>query len=209
MSNNTETLEGKPPVGDSVDGNTGTPSQTTETVSGSEPNRSDAPNGTLTQEQVNALVGDARTKSRQKAQEDLIAQLGVSNLEEAQRLLKRAKDEEQAQMTELEQAQAKIAALATKEQEAADLSTKVTEYEAAMQKHLAGILKELEVPEHITMLTSKMPVQEQLTYFTENRSNFSKASVPNVNGADKGGNRATSTETPEQKSARLRIKYGI
>lgn len=59
---------------------------------------------TFTQEEVNALMGNTRTKAKETAVKDLLKVLGVEDEAAAQTLIKQAKDAEQANATELDKA---------------------------------------------------------------------------------------------------------
>lgn len=79
---------------------------------------------TLTQSQVNALVGKARGEAREKALADLLADLGVAKVDELKTVVTQHKKAVEAQMSELEKAQQ---TLATLQADNANLSTRLAD----------------------------------------------------------------------------------
>lgn len=64
----------------------------------------DPPPKTFTQEEVNAIIQRRISGARDTAQADLMKELGITDAEEAKKLLKAAKDAEEANATELDKA---------------------------------------------------------------------------------------------------------
>lgn len=77
---------------------------------------------TFTQEEVNRLVGEARTQARTKSQTDLLTQLNVANPEEALTLISSAREAAQANLTELERVKQEAEAARLRAEEAQRLA---------------------------------------------------------------------------------------
>lgn len=78
---------------------------------------------TFTQAELNALFGERGRQAKQAAISELLKELGVEKPEDIKAALKKAKDAEAAQMTELEKAQAEKADALKKAEEAEQART--------------------------------------------------------------------------------------
>lgn len=68
-------------------------------------------NESFTQDQVNGLVGKARTEGRDAAQKELLKTLGFDSADDLQGFVKTVRDKQKGEMTEIERLQAENAAL--------------------------------------------------------------------------------------------------
>jgi len=96
-------------------------------------------NTALTQDQVNGLVGKARSEGREAAQKDFLKSLGFESLEEAQGFIKSGRDKQKGEMSEIERlkadntAQVKLIAGLTGERDDAALKFKGVSLERAAE----------------------------------------------------------------------------
>jgi hypothetical protein len=79
----------------------------------------------FTQEQLNAIVKDRLERATAKTTSDLMAQLGIENIDEAKQAIEDAAKAKQAQMTELEKIQAQIADAESRAVQAEEAQAKI------------------------------------------------------------------------------------
>lgn len=149
------------------------------------PEKKDAP--TFSEEQqkiVDRLVGDARTKEREKAKAEAQTEAEKEKKKNEQQALKdQQKWQELAETREQE-----IQTLTKERDEALTFKEQADKYKAALDTQLVGIKKTL--PKHLLPLLEKMDPVEALEYLTTNAKelNFKAATYP---------------ETPEDKEKTL------
>jgi hypothetical protein len=118
---------------------------------GTEGNNNGGSQTTLTQEQANKLIGEARKKGREAAVADLLKELGFEKADDLKALVTSAKERADAEKSEAQKAaEAKEAA----EKKAADLAKQLDDERAARRKDRlsASVLaaaKEAEHPEDV------------------------------------------------------------
>lgn len=161
------------------------------------PGANNAPK-TFTQADVDRIAGDARKSARSKATADLLKELELEDVNGLKTLVTDARQRQQDNMSELEQAQARIAELETADSGLKEAQDSVTAYETAVKSRVEALTKDLSIPKYVVALFERMSPLEQLTYINDNRKEFSKPSTPNLNAGDGGGN-ATTPKTAEEK----------
>lgn len=114
--------------------NTGTTQQTGENVGQTSGDNTSAKSVSYTQDDLNKLFGE---RARQ-AETALLRKLGFERPEDAEALLKKARETEEAQKTELQKAQEKAAALEKREAELLD-KQKLTEGKADVMAKAANV----------------------------------------------------------------------
>lgn len=123
---------------------------------------------TFTQEQLDAIVKDRLARSTAKTQTDLLAQLGIEDVETAKKTLAEADEARKAQMSELEKAQAEIAeAKAEAEKATAEAEiVKAVAAEALLQAAVISQAGNLHKPTNAWHLMdkSKIKTNEDGTY---------------------------------------------
>lgn len=119
MSDQTQTEE---PQGESAD------QQQPDTSTGQDGGKKEA-ESVITQEQLNKVAGKSREEGREAGRKALLEELGIPDLKELKTVVEYAKEQKQAQMSEIEKAEAKIAEAEKRAQEAerakAELESKI------------------------------------------------------------------------------------
>ena len=163
---------------------------------------------TFSQEEVNALVGNARQEARDRTAASTLKDLGFDDLDKAKTAISAFEKHRQAQLTELEQAQEKLGNLEGFDERFEASDKKVKELEKLIEAQVAAMVKSMEIPDHVKPLLEAMPVQERLSYLTEHGDKFIKQQtvVPNSNAGSKGGGNSADNKSQKDK---IRAKYGI
>lgn len=167
-----------------------------------------APTGkTLTQDEVNALVGKTRTESRDKAVASLLEELGIPDKDALGTLVKESEERRQANLSETEKLNERILELEGSTKEGKQTSKQLKAYEAAMQANVEIQIKELSIPDHIAALLEPMTALDKLSYLTENAKHFAKPAPANTNAGNKGTSNTTTSDEDRKKAVKAR--YGI
>lgn len=165
---------------------------------------------TLTQAKVNSLLKQAKLTNRKAGRDEVLAKAGVKTVAELEALVKTHRDQQTAQMTELEKAQARVAELEPITAERDTYKTTAENYEKVVGERVKALIKELKIPKFVqALLESKTPL-EQLEYINSNREELAKTAtrtVPDIDG-DAGGGDGTDAST-EERTKKLKSKYGI
>lgn len=162
------------------------------------------PEPVLSQEQVNALVGQARVKGKETAVKELLGELGVENVEALKQTLEAQKAARLAQMSEVERLQAQLADAQAALNKVNGVEQALEAAENAIIAQVDAQLKRLKVPKYVSDLLGGLSPVEQLNYLSENAENFAKpTAVPDVNGNSRGKGK----QAPDE--AALRSRYGI
>jgi hypothetical protein len=126
------------------------------------------PSVTFTQEQLEAIVKDRLVQAKRNNLADLLAQLGIEDIETAKKTLAEADTARKAQMSELETAQAEIAeAKAAAQKAAADAEViRATAAEALLKAAIISRAGDLEDPMDAWQFVdrSKIEAQDDGTY---------------------------------------------
>ncbi len=104
-----------------------------EGASGGSPAEGEPASGKLSQEDVNRLVGNARSEGRSAAAKDLLKQLGFESVDDLSAVVKAAKEAEDQRKSEAEKLQAK---LAEAEAKAAKVQADAEAREAALKSRI-------------------------------------------------------------------------
>ena len=169
----------------------------------------EAANKKFSQEDVNKLVGTTRTDTRAKTQTDLLAELGIGDLDTLKLLVKTSKDKELESMSELEKANAEATRLKGVEEANTEAGKALLEAHKAIEGLLEVRLKELDVPEHILPLLEGMSLVDRLEYLNENGDKFTKEvkKKPETNASSKGG--SSSSDQNKAQKQRIIDRYRI
>lgn len=162
----------------------------------------------FSQEDLDRVAGETRQTARVKAVNDLLKEMDFEDADALKNVVKEYREDKKEQMTELERLGAEIEALKPLKDKAANLETKIGEYEGSISKHLDSLKADLTIPDHVTPLLEAMEPDQQLAYLAENRAVFTKSKkVPETNAGGKGS--STAKEDEKARSERLRQKYHI
>jgi hypothetical protein len=164
---------------------------------------------TFTQEQVNQFLAKERKNAEAKGASSLLSELGYTDPEELRTAVLSFKTAQEAQMTELQKAQARVKALETADAKAISAEKALETANAALKANVESQLKALNVPKHISTLVEAMEPIAALDYLTANAEALrpKTVAIPDIDAKKNGGSK--SKELDDAEKARIRASYGI
>lgn len=172
-----------------------------------------APNGngagqnaekTFTQDQVNQIAADRAKSARSKATSDLLLDLGVEDMDSLKTTLVDWKSHQDGQLSELEKAQAQLAALESVNEKAKSAEIALENANTALKANVNAQLKELKVPKHLTELIEAMEPITALEYLTTHAAALRPSTPIDTDASKSGGSGKVEID-----EAAIRATYGI
>ena len=160
---------------------------------------------TFTQDDVNQIAAKRASRAEETAVKRLLSQFKFDSVEAAEEFLTNARQKADAELSEVERLQKQLGEAPTAEA-VAELKQAVEAQDKVITGLVDGLIKELNIPSHVTALFDSMTPTQQLEYINKNRDAFApKPKAPNLNGADKGPTTKTEAKKKRQESVTSRI----